>query len=104
VRDAPLEIHVYPGRDCAFRLYEDDGDGYGYEDGAFATVDITWEDAARRLVIGERVGMFPGMTGEQELILTLHEGAVAAGGAPGSPRPVKTMRLRYAGEAVSVQW
>ena len=49
--DAPVELHIYPGRDGSFLLYEDEGDGYNYEQGAFSTIDIRWEDAARRLVL-----------------------------------------------------
>ena len=102
--DAPLEIHVYPGRDSAFRLYDDEGDGYGYEDGAFAVIDVTWDDAARRLSLGERRGEFPGMRREQDLVLILHAGTDAPEPDGGSERPVETRHLRYAGETVSVQW
>ena len=31
-----------------------------YEQGAFATIELTWDDAAGCLVIGERVGLVPG--------------------------------------------
>jgi alpha-D-xyloside xylohydrolase len=101
---APLELHVYGGRDGVFRLYEDEGDGYGYEDGAFATIDIAWHDAARRLTVGARMGEFPGMVRERDLVLVLHTGVDAAGHGPGSEQPAATAHLRYAGEAVSVQW
>lgn len=48
----PLEIHIYPGADGSFLLYEDEGDGYTYEQGEYQTVSIRWEDAAERLTIG----------------------------------------------------
>jgi alpha-D-xyloside xylohydrolase len=102
--DAPLEIHIYPGRDSAFRLYDDEGDGYGYEDGAFAVVDLSWDDATRRLSFGERRGEFPGMRHEQDLVLILHTGADAPGLDRDSGRGVETRYLRYAGETMSVQW
>ena len=102
--DEPLELHVYGARDGSFRLYEDEGDGYGNEDGAFATIDIEWSDAAMRLTVGARMGEFPGMALERDLVLMLHAGADASGHGPGSERPAATARLRYAGEAVSVQW
>jgi alpha-D-xyloside xylohydrolase len=57
----PLELRVYPGADGAFVLYEDEGDGYGYENGAFATIPLRWDDARRTLTIGARQGRFPGM-------------------------------------------
>ena len=102
--DAPLELHVYSGSDGIFRLYEDEGDGYGYEDGAFATIDIAWNDAAMRLTVGARMGKFPGMARERDLVLMLHAGADAAGHGPGTEGPATTARLRYAGEEVSMQW
>jgi alpha-D-xyloside xylohydrolase len=90
--DAPLEIHVYPGRDGAFSLYEDDGDGHAYEAGAFSTVELEWVDAERRLTIGERRGEFPGMLREQELVLVLHADTTA------------TRHLTYRGGAVTIEW
>ena len=40
---------------------EDAGEGWGYERGDYALVDMRWDDAARRLTIGQRRGRFPGM-------------------------------------------
>ena len=57
----PIEIRVYPGANGSFVLYEDEGDNYDYEKGAHATIRIDWDDAAKRLTIGERQGNFPGM-------------------------------------------
>jgi alpha-D-xyloside xylohydrolase len=57
----PIELRVYPGADAAFTLYEDENDNYNYEQGARATIRIDWDDAGRRLTIGERRGQFPGM-------------------------------------------
>ena len=62
---APVELHIFPGNDGAFQLYEDAGDGYDYERGACATIDIRWQDADRRLTIGERRGHYPGMQQQQ---------------------------------------
>lgn len=56
-----LEIRVYTGADGAFTLYEDEGDGYAYEKGVFSEIDFKYEDASRKLTIGERRGVFPGM-------------------------------------------
>ena len=96
----PLEIHVYPGRDAAFTLYEDAGDGYGYEAGEFATVDFAWDEAARLLEVGQRAGRYPGMPDERDLIVVLHEGPdLATRDAPVAPR-----RLCYAGSRLEVQW
>lgn len=57
----PIELRVYRGRDGRFELYEDEGEGYGYEKGAFAIIPIEWSDARRTLTIGARRGSFPGM-------------------------------------------
>lgn len=57
----PVEVMVYPGEDCYFTLYEDGGDDYGYENGAYARTDLIWKEAGQELVIGKRVGTYPGM-------------------------------------------
>ena len=49
--DAPLELHIYPGCDGSFLLYEDEGDSYNYEQGAFSTIHMRWQDATRRLLL-----------------------------------------------------
>jgi alpha-D-xyloside xylohydrolase len=77
--DAVLELHVYPGCDGRFQLYEDAGDGYDYERGAFATIDITWQDAAQRLVLDARNGAFPGMVA-QRVVRVVRHGAPAETG------------------------
>jgi alpha-D-xyloside xylohydrolase len=64
-----LEIRVYTGADGDFTFYEDDGDTYDYEKGAFATIPIHWNEATHRLIIGARKGSYPGMP--QTLPLTV---------------------------------
>lgn len=59
--DAPLELRIYPGASGSFELYEDEGDGYGYEQGRYSTIAFTWDDSRRRLAIGARQGAYPGM-------------------------------------------
>ena len=65
----PLEIRVYTGADGDFTFYEDDGDTYDYEKGAFATIPIHWNEATHQLIIGARNGSYPGMP--QTLPLTV---------------------------------
>jgi alpha-D-xyloside xylohydrolase len=67
--DAPLEIRIYPGRDGAFELYDDEGDGFAYEQGRYALVRFTWRDSRRVLEIGARRGNYPGMRQTQRLKL-----------------------------------
>jgi alpha-glucosidase/alpha-D-xyloside xylohydrolase len=49
--DEPTTIRVYPGRDGAFRLYEDDGQSLDYTRGKFTRTRLKWDDAAKRLAI-----------------------------------------------------
>ena len=57
----PSNCAYIRARTRAFTLYEDENDNYNYEQGARATIRIDWDDAGRRLTIGERRGQFPGM-------------------------------------------
>jgi alpha-D-xyloside xylohydrolase len=57
----PIELRVYPGADGRFTLYEDENDGYAYEQGVHATIGIRWDDARRQLTLEARRGRFPGM-------------------------------------------
>ncbi|MCI8418667.1 MAG: DUF5110 domain-containing protein [Lachnospiraceae bacterium] len=60
----PLEIHVYPGADGHFRLYEDAGDGYGYENGEYQWISLEWRDEEQTLFVGSCERIFPqGMKG-----------------------------------------
>ena len=56
-----LEIRVYPGANGSFVLYEDENDNYNYEKGISATIQFRWIEAKHELIIGKRVGSFPGM-------------------------------------------
>ena len=56
-----IDLYVYAGKDGHFQLYEDENTNYNYEQGKFATIDITYDDARRTLTIGERKGEFDGM-------------------------------------------
>jgi alpha-D-xyloside xylohydrolase len=70
-------------------LYEDDGDGYGYERGEYAEVDLHWADAARTLTVGARRGDFPTLVRTRTLILR------AVGG--------EEIAVEYDGEQVRVE-
>lgn len=58
---APIELRIYAGADGDFILYEDEGDNYNYEKGAFTTVGIHWKDDMKQLTIDDRRGAFDGM-------------------------------------------
>jgi alpha-D-xyloside xylohydrolase len=57
----PITLLVYAGADGSFELYEDDGETYAYEDGAFSSIPIRYDDATGAVTIGERVGTWDGM-------------------------------------------
>lgn len=37
-----LEIRIYEGANGEFTLYEDEGDNYNYEKGAYSTITFNW--------------------------------------------------------------
>lgn len=92
--DAPLELHIYPGRDGAFQLYEDAGDGYDYEQGAFSTIDIRWRDADRTLVLGARSGCYAGMSEQREFRVFLADEQQAG---------PKWLSVAYCGQPVTIE-
>ncbi|MCL2488817.1 MAG: DUF5110 domain-containing protein, partial [Oscillospiraceae bacterium] len=57
----PLEIRVYMGANGSFKLYEDEGNSYNYEDDRFSVIPFSWNQAAKTLTIGARTGSFDGM-------------------------------------------
>ena len=58
-----VELHVWPGPDAAFTLYEDDGVSLKYRDGECALTEIACKDG--KVEIGERRGSFSGMPKKQ---------------------------------------
>jgi alpha-glucosidase (family GH31 glycosyl hydrolase) len=58
---APLEVHVYPGADGRFSLYEDDGLSMEYARGVSSVIEMEWTDAARslRITLAEGSRMHP---------------------------------------------
>ena len=69
-----LTLKVYPGRDASFTLYEDEGDGFGYQQGQFTEIPMTWNDRSRTLTIGARRGSFSGMLMRRVFTLELPGG------------------------------
>jgi alpha-D-xyloside xylohydrolase len=67
----PLELRVYGGKDASFELYEDSGDGYAYEHGARATLQLRWNNHQKTLSIESRLGRFPNMLSKRTLRIVL---------------------------------
>ena len=59
--NSALQLRIYSGQDASFTLYEDEGDTYNYENGAFSTIALHWDDAKKRMHIGKRQGAYPRM-------------------------------------------
>lgn len=57
----PLTLFVYTGKNASFSLYEDEGTNYNYEKGAFATIDLNYQEKTKTLTVGNRKGSFKGM-------------------------------------------
>lgn len=58
-----LDIRVYTGANGVFALYEDEGDGYGYENGAYAITQLFWEDGRFSASVS---GGYPGFCAEKD--------------------------------------
>ena len=69
-----LELRIYPGADGSFLLYEDEGDNYNYEKGAYSTIAFQWNDRTRTLTIADRQGSYPGMLQSRQFTLVLPSG------------------------------
>jgi len=69
--NAPIELRVYTGADAEFTIYEDEGDNYNYENGAYATTKIVWYEGIKQLVFQSRKGNYNGMALEREFNIVL---------------------------------
>lgn len=65
-----LSIIVYPGHDASFELYEDEGDNYNYEHGAYTVIPMKWHEKSGTLTIGKRQGSFQGMLNERTFVVS----------------------------------
>ena len=59
--DSVQEIRIYPGADASFTLYEDEGNNYNYEHGAYCNIKFRWDNGTHTLTIEDRQGEYPGM-------------------------------------------
>lgn len=57
----PVKIYVYAGADGKFTLYEDEGNNYNFEKGAYATTEFSWDDKQHCFHALPRQGSYPGM-------------------------------------------
>lgn len=92
--DRELEIRIYIGADARFTLYDDAGDGYGYERGEYARCSLGWSEADASLHISAREGSYPGMAQEQTLRIRVFR--------PGAEPAEQT--VRYTGEPLDCKF
>lgn len=86
-----IEIHINPGKDASFVLYQDEGDSYRYEEGACSRIPLQWNEKKHRLTIGAREGAYPGMPINQPFRIVLDQNGVT-----------KQKSLVYQGKSVTV--
>jgi alpha-D-xyloside xylohydrolase len=96
----PIEIRIYPGANGDFNLYEDGGDNYDYEHGAYSVIPFHWDEKSRRLTIGDRHGSFPGMLEHRTFHAVIVREGHGAGITSSSPPDVT---IEYHGKATPVR-
>ena len=106
VVDAPYEqipVFVREGAIIPFgpeMEWWDEGTNYNYEKGKYATIDITYDDAAKKVTFGARKGNFNGMLKNRRFNVVLI--------SKDAPKPLDLENpdgklVQYNGKAVSVQ-
>ncbi len=55
-------LYVYTGKDASFNIYEDQGLNYGYENGEYALIPVSYNEASQTLTLGKREGSYEGMS------------------------------------------
>ena len=74
VQQSVITVHVYPGNDAQFVLYEDDGETNDYEHGECSRILIKWNEQLEELTIGKREGTFVGMVKRRQFRVVLPDG------------------------------
>jgi alpha-D-xyloside xylohydrolase len=95
----PIELRVYAGANAEFTLYEDENDTYNYEKGKYATIPITWNEAEKSLIIGERKGEFEGMLKNRTFRIVWVSSKNGTGVEPAK----QAVEIAYSGKEVKVK-
>jgi alpha-D-xyloside xylohydrolase len=96
----PITLFVYAGADGSFDLYEDDGETYAHQHGAFTRIPIRYDDASGTVTIGAREGEYPGMVRQRTFNIRWISGP-SRDAANFDAQPDRT--VRYSGAEVAVQ-
>ncbi|NLI21948.1 MAG: DUF5110 domain-containing protein [Clostridiales bacterium] len=83
-------LYVYDGADGAFTLYNDAGDGYGYERGEYAMTPVSYSCCDQTLTLGRVEGSYPCQAAYAVMLVT--DGCVRDCGV-----------VRYQGEETTVR-
>ena len=94
-----ITLYVYAGSNGTFQLYEDEGTNYNYEQGKYATIDISYDDAQRTVTFGKRNGSFPGMLKQRRFNVVL---VTPDAPKPLSPDEVQGASVEYVGKVITV--
>lgn len=97
--EGPIHLRIYRGDDGAFDLYQDAGDSYDYEKGAYSVIPLRWSEAKRTLTIGARKGSYPAMPAKMNFDVTW----VSAGHGASSVISPPDKSVEYSGREISVQ-
>lgn len=68
------ELRIFTGDDGSFTLYDDHGDGPGYQSGEATRIPLSWSDTSATLTLGDRIGHFKGMQRTQTFEVILVDG------------------------------
>ncbi len=95
-----MTIYVYAGKDSQFTIYEDEGTNYDYENGAYSTIALTYDEATKTLVINERKGSFEQMKSERVFNVVY----ISKDNAHGFDPLCEGQKISYNGEAQIVKF
>ncbi len=70
-----LTVNVAAGANGSFSLYQDAGEGTGYQSGQSTSTPISWNDATRTLTVGATTGSYLGAPTQRSYILRLSNAA-----------------------------
>ena len=99
VKPDPIDLRIYDGAGADFTMYEDEGDNYDYEHGAYSVIPLHWDDKTEELTIGTRQGAFPGMLEHRTFRVVRVTEAHGVGMEPSSEFEVT---VKFEGKAISV--
>lgn len=87
-----LTLNVYTGESGSYSLYEDEGDNFNYEKGAYSLIPMIWNEESQTLTIAARSGGFKGMLKNRAFTIRFIDGESQT-----------THKVIYKGEPISVK-